>query len=107
MKRITCWETIAITPLPPGWRNVFVDDDGTPAAHPCPAVLLQENRGAVIAWDEPAAGRRQTFEAAEPPYETRAVFADWDCGCLCPAVESTNFVGNIGPGQSPEDCDGT
>jgi hypothetical protein len=97
------WETIAVTPLPAGWRNVFFSDDaGTPDAHPCPAVLLQENRGMVVARE----GGRPVFEAAEPPYETRVVFADWDHGCLCPVVESTGFAGIIGPGQSPEDCDG-
>ena len=83
------WVTVAVTVLPPGWRNVFFDADGTPDAHPCPAALLQENRG------------------TEPPYETRVVFADWDHGCLHPAAESTGFAGIIGPGQSPEDCDGT
>lgn len=83
------WVTIAVTPLPQGWRNVFFDAGGAPDAHPCPAVLLQENR------------------SAGSPHETRVVFADWDHGCLFPVIESDNFFGVIGPGQSPEDCDGT
>jgi hypothetical protein len=82
------WVTVTVTPLPPGWRNVFFDD-GEPLACPCPAVLFQENRG------------------TSPPYETRAVFAGWDHGGLCPAVELTDFAGIIGPGQSPGDCDGS
>jgi hypothetical protein len=103
MKRTVRWETTAVTPLPPGWRNVFAGDDGTPDAHPCPAVLIQENRGTLIEQE----GKPAVFEAAESPFETRVVFADWDRGCLCPVVESTGFAGIIGPGQAPEDCDGT
>ena len=83
------WETIAVTALPSGWRIVFFDDHGKPDPYPCPAVLLQENR------------------AAGPPHATRAVFADWDHGCLRPAAELPRFAGVIGPGQTPEDCDGT
>jgi hypothetical protein len=83
------WVTIAVTPLPPGWRNVFFSADGTPDAHPCPAVLLQENR------------------SAGPPYETRVVFAERDGACLYPVDEPGDFAGIIHPGQSPEDCDGT
>jgi len=83
------WVTTAVTPLQPGWRNVFFAADGTPDAHPCPAVMLQENR------------------STDPPYDTRVVFADWGGGCLHPVDESGNFAGVIHPGQSPEDCDGT
>ena len=99
------WETIAVTPLPPGWRNVYRDDDGALHATPCPAILLQENRGTTKAWDEPQGDgpplRRSHFTAAEPPYETRAVFADWDHSCLCPADEASNYHGTIAPGQDP------
>jgi hypothetical protein len=103
VKRTVYWKTIAVTPLPPGWRNVFAGDDGTPEAHPCPAVLLQENCGTFVAQE----GKRTVFGAAEPPFGTRVVFADRDGGYLCPAVESDGFIGVIGPGQAPEDCDGT
>jgi hypothetical protein len=33
------------------------------------------------------------------PYETRAVFADWDGACLCPADEASNYDRTLAPGQ--------
>lgn len=101
---ITSWETVAITPLPPGWRNVYrIAGDDSPHENPCPAILLQEDRGTTEAWDEPQGDgpmrRRSRFKAAEPPYETRAIFADWDHSCLCPADEASNYAGGDGPGQ--------
>jgi hypothetical protein len=98
------WETTAVTTLPLGWRNVFRLEDGALQTSPCPAILLQENRGRTKSWDEPADGtaeRRTKYTAAEPPYETRAVFADYDVtgGELEAANDLSNYVGTVGPGQ--------
>jgi len=103
---ITTWETIAVTALPPGWRNRYRDDDGTHHETPCPAILLQEDRGTTKAWDELQGDgqpprRRSHFTAAEPPYETRAVFADWDGGELCPANDASNYA-ETHPPSSPD-----
>lgn len=99
------WEDCAVTALPPGWRNVY-REEGALIERPCPAVLLQENRGTDISWDEPGTDapfiRRTRFEAAEPPYETRAVFADFDCGHLEAAPDVGNYVVTAAPGQTAE-----
>ncbi len=29
----THWVTVAVTPLPPGWRNIYRDTDGTLTEH--------------------------------------------------------------------------
>lgn len=91
---VTVWETVAVTPLPPGWRNVY-RENGEVRAYLCPAVLLQENRGKVAVWDD-------SFEPAEPPYETRAVFAAWTDSYLEPA-DVMGYEGTISPGQEPAD----
>jgi hypothetical protein len=102
------WETVAVTALPSGWRNVYRLDDGTLAEHPCPAILVQENRGTHLSWDEPGTEARFTrcnrFEPAEPPYEIRAVFADHDYGHLEPAVRASNYVATAGPGETADEA---
>lgn len=96
------WETIAVTALPPGWHNVYRLDDKTVQVSPCPAILLQEARAETMAWDEYKDGRPERCtrtEPAEPPFETRAVFADCDGADLCPASEARNYERTLGPGE--------
>lgn len=99
-RRIEEWQTVAVAPLPPGWRNVYRDDDATTHTHACPAVLLQELRAIRHIWDVPEEGRyaiREKTWDMEPPYETRAVFADHDWGHLAPANDTSNYDNTIGP----------
>ena len=102
-RSVTHWETVGVTALPPGWRNTFSQGDGLTVT-PCPALLLQEDRGTTFSWDEPEGDhfkRVARYEEAEPPYETRVVFADFDPGMaeLAPAADCDNYSGTIGPGQ--------
>ena len=66
------------------------------AIRPCPAILLQELRttSAYIV----AESEVETIKH-EPPYETRAVFADHEDGVLHPVDEVSNFVRALGPGE--------
>jgi hypothetical protein len=100
----TPWETIAVTALPPGWRNVFRQGEGDSLAeHPCPAILMQEARATSVSWDEYPGGqpvRRSKETIAEPPCETRAVFADFDGADLCPASDAGNYERTVGPGET-------
>lgn len=101
----THWETIGVSALPTGWRNTFGQGDDLTVT-PCPALLLQEDRGTTRSWDEPEGDhfrRVIRFQAADPPYETRVVFADFDPGMaeLMPADGVVNYAGTIGPGQEP------
>jgi hypothetical protein len=103
------WTTVAVIPCPPGWRIVydirdfhdfhdFHDDDDAAdyTIRPCPAILLQELRttSAYIV----AESEVETIKH-EPPYETRAVFADHEDGVLRPVDEVNNFVRALGPGE--------
>ena len=97
------WTTIAVTTCPPGWGIVYDirgirDDDDTAdyEIRPCPAILLQELRttSAYIV----AESEVETIKH-EPPYETRAVFADHEDGVLHPVDEVSNFVRALGPGE--------
>jgi hypothetical protein len=97
------WTTVAVIPCPPGWRIVYdirdIRDDDDAADYtirPCPAILLQELRttSAYIV----AEGEVETIKH-EPPYETRAVFADHEDGVLRPVDEVSNFVRALGPGE--------
>jgi hypothetical protein len=104
------WEEVAVTALPPGWRNVY-REEGALIERPCPAVLIQENRGVHVSWDEPGTDapltRRTRFDAAEPPYETRTVFADLDFGHLEAAADAPNYVVTAAPGQTAEEAEKT
>lgn len=93
VKIIESWETIAVTALPPGWRNVYRTGDGTFEETQCPAILLQEKRGE-------SDGRDFYFRSAEPPYETRAVFAAGEYCYLEAADLIASYVGTIGPGET-------
>jgi hypothetical protein len=97
------WTTVAVMPCPPGWRIVYdicdIGDDDDAADYtirPCPAILLQELRttSAYIV----AESEVETIKH-EPPYETRAVFADHEDGVLRPVDEVSNFVCALGPGE--------
>jgi len=79
------WHTIAVTVLPPGWVNVYGDDDGALITSPCPAILLEARHG-----DE---------------YETRAVYANAERGELLPARDTANYVTTLPPGTSVFDAD--
>src|SRR5215213_4116383 len=97
------WTTVAVIPCPPGWRIVYDihdshDDDDTAGnrIRPCPAILLQELRTtSVYIVDQ---SEVETIKH-EPPYDTRAVFADHEDGVLHPVDESSNFVRALGPGE--------
>jgi hypothetical protein len=103
------WTTIAVTPCPPGWGIVYDirdirdisdirDDDDTAdyEIRPCPAILLQELRTTSVYVT--AEGEVETI-THEPPYDTRAVFADHEDGVLRPVDEVSNFVRALGPGE--------
>lgn len=98
------WRSVAVTALPPGWRNVFSDDDGRYTAA-CPAVLLQELREVIHVTrvlregsDTPRYASRTV--RLEQPYETRVVFAFADCdnGHLDAACELDSYEQTVGPG---------
>jgi hypothetical protein len=97
------WTTVAVIPCPPGWRIVYdireIRDDDDAADYtirPCPAILLQELRttSAYIV----AESEVETIKH-EPPYETRAVFADHEDGVLHPVNDVGNFVRALGPDE--------
>jgi hypothetical protein len=95
------WETIAVTALPPGWRNVFDFDDGTMIESPCPAVLLQELRSTSRCEDVPQPDGTLSVQSDrqrhEPPYEMRVVFATFDAGVLHPVDELDNYLDTLAP----------
>ena len=102
---ITDWVTVAVTPLPPGWRNVCQ------AAAPCPSTRAPPSSSKRTA-EPPKHGTSQeqthhTYAAAASrrltPYETRAVFADWDGVDLCPADDASNYDRTLAPGQALTD----
>ena len=70
------WYTIAVTPLPPGYRAAYgVTDDGNRIVEymyePIPAALLQENRGEERDYSKPGNEIRTTIA----PYPTRVVMS--------------------------------
>lgn len=106
-RSVPIWETIAFTPLPTGWRNVYRDDDG-PHAYPCPGVLIQEHRQDYIITDhrryDATPDRRTHVQNVEPPYETQTVFADYGDGYLDVAMDAGNYLTTIGPGVAIPDA---
>lgn len=80
------WTTVAVTALPPGWFNVYRDDDDSEMVEPCPALLLQENR------EVSHAGEVRNVEKQEPPYDTRVAFGDASGGTVEPACEVSNYL---------------
>ena len=91
------WTTVAVTTCPPGWGIVYdirdirdisdIRDDDETADYEirrCPAILLQELRTTSVYVT--AEGEVETI-THEPPYDTRAVFADQEGGVLRPVDE--------------------
>lgn len=105
---VSHWETIAVTALPPGWRNVYTQSDDTETTSPCPAILLQEHRLDSHCWDIPRADGTMSLhfqdKPCEQPYETRAVFADFDGGNLEPVNDVGNYSRTVGPGEEMPDA---
>jgi hypothetical protein len=108
---VEVWETVAVAALAPGWRNVFKVEGTEPAVVACPAVLIQELRVVDHCTDTPNSDPggpafRLTVrpEHKEPPYETRVVFADHDCGGLDAVTEVSNYVTTIGPDEPVPPC---
>lgn len=103
IRQVIGWATVAVTALPSGWRNVYRQEDGRLEESPCPAILLQENRGTTELWDELGSDGntrvRQRFQAVDPPFDTRAVFAIVEDAYLDPVHVVVNYVGTIGPDQ--------
>jgi hypothetical protein len=97
------WETVAVTALPPGWRNVYRGRDGTPVVSEAPALLLQELRGTVTALERIGPDGRPavstTEQPCEAPYETQVVVADLEEGHLVCASDTSNYVLTVGPGE--------
>jgi len=97
------WTPVAVIPCPPGWRIVYDirdirDDDDTAdyRIRPCPAILLQELRTTSVYIVAESEVETITHE---PPYETRAVFADHEDGVLHPVNDVGNFVRALGPDE--------
>lgn len=101
------WETIAVTALPPGYRNVFDGGEDGQMYSPCPALLLQELRETVEAWDEESGGGKfrqlSKTHRETPPYMTRVVFADTDGDSLEPASDCANYTRTLAPGEELDD----
>lgn len=76
---------VAVTALAPGWRNIYRHADGSVAATPCPAILVEKTRR------EDRSPVRRAFYAGTWPSSSH----------LVPAQEPGCYVGTIGPGQDP------
>jgi hypothetical protein len=59
------WETVAVTALPPGWRNVYRGRDGSPVVAEAPAILLQERRRTVTVLERPGPDGRPALTTTE------------------------------------------
>jgi hypothetical protein len=98
------WTTIAVTALPPGWRNVYILDDGTLFEEDCPAILLEEKRITAHCRDVPAGDGKYHLdirhERHDPPYETRTGFATHDFGDLMVASDTGNYQCTLGPSRT-------
>lgn len=88
------WRTIAVTPMPPGWVNIF-DVDGQQTAWPCPAILLQQLVSSYTLYHYPDHTVREKRIEFQEPYETRATFANssFDSPHLEPLEHVSNYVG--------------
>ena len=83
---IAYWTTVSVVPLPPGWSNVYLAQNGEEIRNPCPALLVQENR----ANDMPV-GESWQYELEDPPYIVRVVYGDTDGRTIEPAVDSVGY----------------
>ena len=88
---VEVWQTVQVTALPLGWRNVYQADDGSTWEAPCPALLLQEHRR--TRFKDQATGRAGEDRVERPPYNTRVVFSDADTWLgLEAASDATNYL---------------
>lgn len=105
-RTIEQWETIAVTALPTGWRNVYKNEDGSVHVEPCPGLLLQEHRSTDRVWDEPAEDApyriRTKATQHEAPYDTRVVFAAFEQASLEPADTCLNYAATVGPDEDAQ-----
>lgn len=102
------WETVAVTPMTPGWVIRVRDDTcpGGPTVHlwPCPALLTQRLRTSNYYEDIPDPTRpsgyrlTETVEHHPEPYQVRVIAAHVD-GCELIPAEGENFTGLWGPGE--------
>src|SRR5262245_39713681 len=108
-REVQIWQTVGLCPLPPGWHNVYVDDDkesetfGRYFYFPCAALVLQELRGInEIHWSPEF---REYYRPKDPPYETRMMPLDHEDYLEAleqdANVSGSNYLGLFGPGQTP------
>lgn len=38
------WDLVAVSVLPPGWKNVYKQEDGSTELEDCPAILTERRR---------------------------------------------------------------
>ena len=89
--RSTDWITVGVTPLPPGWINVYRDDDGGYLTEPAPALLLEEATTCTHYWREDGMPVKRTEEIER---QTRVVFATAgeNTGELVVAGDARNYA---------------
>lgn len=86
------WITVGVTPLPPGWVNVYRDDDGSYSTEPAPALLLEEATTHTRYWAEDDDGQSKYLKGTKDiKRQTRVVFASSEAGELIPA-DCANYV---------------
>jgi hypothetical protein len=98
------YRTIAVTPLPPGWRMLYIEPDGSYYEGHVPAVVIEEH----FAWtdyDDKRAISRLQQRPCTPPYNTRVVAATFDdCNKLMPVeddcvMQKAHPVRMLAPGE--------
>ena len=93
------WMTVQVDLLPPGWVNLYEDQNGRERTEPCPAFLLQERRGTI----------GDDVQRYDPPYDTRVVAAVVTTAVLEPAnvprvvPSGWRHLRAIGPEHDPTD----
>jgi hypothetical protein len=98
------WRTLAVTALPPGWVNVFRDDDGKLFAYATPAMLLQEIVREVRSWEEHVGDGNWRYQESVTDCEnvstrhTRVIIGSFDAGMGEVVAEDANcrdYVGSM------------
>ncbi|NJP28074.1 hypothetical protein FLW53_28515 [Microbispora sp. SCL1-1] len=89
MKTRTSYRSVDFHPAPPGWRSVFLADDGTITTEPMPGWLIQEE----IEFDA------ETFEDISPTGYRRVVASYMDGAELEPVSDFSGFWCVISPDQ--------
>ncbi len=102
------WYTVAVTALPDGWRNVYLDaKTGTLIVTACPALLLQELRSTARTQQIPGPPGQwrldRHVEHHESPFDTRVAYAEDDeTGGLGAAVDlADDYQRTIAAGVEP------